>query len=314
MRFCKKIISLALTLGLLILCCSSAFAAAEIDPAWTLVADLLTHYGEGDLRLGEGRQSDVSDAQLEKLSLVYDMKRYNVIIAFNIDKSNILSLGKKTDGTWHLIQWSDLSESAIRKNSLRIAKNYESLSSWSQGSVLIHVHDDSHSMFICSADIAKKYTETETIESNTIEDNNSAKEEASAETSSEPILFEASLVDGSGFSAKQWISSDYSRAMFTVLMAYELSIRENLALNDYSIAQSVVALSSDGILTAAICGTQDTLLIFYNPADIKDKAQYTKMSKVDFSDLYNLMKTRNDKVHINDAGSLKRALEKLQGN
>lgn len=311
----KRISCLALTLFLFFSCCPVAHAATEIDPAWTLVADLLSHYGEGDLRLGEGRQAPVSDAQMEKLSLVYDMKQYNVIVAFNINKGNILSLGKKDDGSWQLIQWSDLSESVIRKNSLRIAKNYKSLSSWSKGLVMLHVQDDSHSMFIYSADIATKYVETETIEDNTIESSDTSKDEAaSTDTSSDPIPFESSLVDGADFTAKQWFSTDYSRATFTIMLIYELSVRENLSLTDYSIAESVVGMTSDGILSVAICGTKDTLLIFYIPSNTQNKAQYMKMSKVDFSDLYSLMKTQNDETYINDTASLQKALEQLQGN
>ena len=124
----------------------------------------------------------------------------------------------------------------------------------------------------------------------------------------DPITFSTTLVDAMDYSRSDWMKDETNRALVTVLLMVAALAESGLSADDYTITDSVVAYS-DETICIAICGTKDTLIIFYTPS-VKF-GQYTKIGKVTKSQMYTIMKDTNTMAYENSASAISTVLDML---
>ena len=131
-------------------------AETTVDHAWTLIADLLTHYGD-ELKLSSGVQATLGGAGVRLLGDSIDCEEYNVVAFFDITEGTINVLGKRNDDLWQIITWKDVNPYIVQGNSIRIARNYHALDSWSNGSVCLVVKNGKKSVLLTTETKAEQF-------------------------------------------------------------------------------------------------------------------------------------------------------------
>ncbi len=111
------------------------------------------------------------------------------------------------------------------------------------------------------------------------------------------------------WSSDEWFETAENRAFLTMLFLFEMGTNNTITIDNYSVGDSLVCKEGN-ILSIAICGKNDTLLIFYKP-DIP-YASYILMRQYPIDNLQYSLNTLYTKVEPNTSEALQRALDLLQ--
>lgn len=116
----------------------------------------------------------------------------------------------------------------------------------------------------------------------------------------------ASSVD---WSSEEWFETEESRAFLTMLFLFEMGTNNTISIDKYSVSDSLVC-RNENILSIAICGKSDTLMIFYEP-DLP-YASYLLMKQYSIDDLQYSLSALYPEVKLNTSEALQQALDLLQ--
>ncbi len=122
----------------------------------------------------------------------------------------------------------------------------------------------------------------------------------------EAIQTECKLATAVDWSAEEWFETAESRALLTMLFLFEMGANNTISIDDYSVSDSLVC-KNDGILSIAICGKNDSLMIFYEPE--MPYASYLVMEKYTIDVLQNSLNLIYPDVTINTSEALQQALD-----
>ncbi len=117
--------------------------------------------------------------------------------------------------------------------------------------------------------------------------------------------FSPEIAGSLDLNSSEWLSTGLNRALLTELMFLELGIKDYIDINDYSITESMVC-KTDIAIVIAICGTYNTLIVFYTPEF--DFAQYSFLSESNFTAVALNLAQNTDNIYINEDDDLETAL------
>ena len=120
---------------------------------------------------------------------------------------------------------------------------------------------------------------------------------------------ECKLASSVDWSSDEWFETAESRAFLTMLFLLEMGTNNTISIDDYSVRNSLVC-KNESILSIAVCGDNDTLLIFYEPNI--SYASYLLMQPYPISDLQYSLSALYTEVEKNTSEALQQALDLLQ--
>lgn len=117
------------------------------------------------------------------------------------------------------------------------------------------------------------------------------------------------LVEAVDWSANEWISTPENRAFLTVLFLFEMETGNIISIDDYYASESIVC-KNDDVLSIAICGKKNSIMIFYRPSI--HYASYLVMEQYTVDTLKSSLDHIYEEVYINTTTAMQEALELLE--
>jgi len=123
------------------------------------------------------------------------------------------------------------------------------------------------------------------------------------------VQMECKLASAVDWSSDEWFETEESRAFLTMLFLFEMGTNRTISIGKYSINDSLVC-KNENILSIAICGENDTLMIFYEP-DIP-YASYLLVKQYPIDDLQYSLSVLYPDIRLNTNGALQQAIDMIQ--
>lgn len=120
---------------------------------------------------------------------------------------------------------------------------------------------------------------------------------------------ECKLASSVDWSSDEWFETAETRAFLTVLFLFEAGANNTISIDNYSVNDSLVCKNGD-ILSIAVCGENDTLMIFYEPTT--PYASLLLMEPYTIEVVQNSLSQLYPEVKLNTSESLLLALDMLQ--
>ena len=120
---------------------------------------------------------------------------------------------------------------------------------------------------------------------------------------------ECKLASSVDWSADEWFETEENRAFLTMLFLFEMGTNNTISIDKYSVSDSLVC-KNENILSIAICGKNDTLMVFYEPNI--PYASYLLMKQYPIEDLQYSLSALYPEVKLNSSEALQQALDLLQ--
>lgn len=120
---------------------------------------------------------------------------------------------------------------------------------------------------------------------------------------------ECKLVSAVDWSSDEWFETEESRALLTMLFLFEMGTNNTIVIDKYSVGDSLVC-KNGSILSIAICGENDTLMIFYEP-DLP-YASYLLMKQYPIDGLQYSLSALYTEVKLNSSEALQQTLDLLK--
>lgn len=125
-------------------------------------------------------------------------------------------------------------------------------------------------------------------------------------SNAEAIQIECKLVNAVNWSADEWFETAENRALLTMLFVYEMGANNTIAIDEYSVSDSLVC-KNESLLSVAICGNKDSIMIFYTP-DLP-YAKFLPMEKYTIDTIQNTLELIYPEVKLNSKEALQQALD-----
>lgn len=123
------------------------------------------------------------------------------------------------------------------------------------------------------------------------------------------IQMDCKLASSVDWSANEWFETEENRALLTMLFLFEMGTNSTISIDKYTVSNSLVC-KNENILSIAICGKSDTLMIFFEP-DIP-YASYLLMQPYSIDDLQYSLTALYPEIKLNTSEALQQALDLLQ--
>lgn len=129
------------------------------------------------------------------------------------------------------------------------------------------------------------------------------------QSSADATQIECNLASAIDWSSDEWFETEESRAFLTILFLFEMGTNNTISIDNYSVRDSLVCKNGN-VLSIAICGKNNTVMIFYEPEI--PYASYLLMNQYSIDDLQYSLSALYPEVKLNTGDALQQALDLLQ--